>query len=225
MKQRTTLLILICCVMLLAASKIAAQTVIPDTAELRKARVHELEQNQANSPAELRELAMIHAVMAGLDNPTLEAATNAVKILEKAEKANPKDFELMSAHGSVLTMMARFQKKTAQQLRYTKKGFRKMDRALKKDPDNIGALLQRANNSLKTPVFLKRTHYAKRDFQRVLELVGDRKGPGFKAMILYQLGDACELMKEDDNAQQQWQKASQLNAGYWSEQALAKLNQ
>ncbi len=225
MKPLSLFLLSLIWLMLFSVSAVNAQTVIPDTLEQRKSRVQDLEQQSDldAQPAKLRELAMIHAVIAGLDEPTPEATVRAVKILERAEKTNPKDYELMAAHGSVLTMMARFQKKTSQQLRYTKKGFRKMDRALKKDPDNIGALLQRANNSLHMPVFLKRTHYARRDFKHILKLVDDKKDSNFKAMVMFQLGLAYELMDDGEAAKKQWQTAGQLKAGFWSDKALSKL--
>lgn len=201
-----------------------AQTAIPDTAVERKARAVFLEQSLAREdhPEKLRELAMISAVIAGVDDPTAKATARAETILARATQANPGDSELTAAHGSVLTMMAQFQDQTSQQLRYVKKGFRMMDRALKKDPDNIGALLQRANNSLHMPLFLKRTHYAKRDFERLLDLAGN-KGPGFRAMILYQLGQAHQLLKDPASANKYWLEAASLKAGYWSQQAAANM--
>lgn len=226
MKSLSKCILSLVWMMLAAVSAASAQTAIPDTAEQRKARAIALEQQSDldNQPAKLRELAMIHAVVAGLDETTPEATKRAVVFLEKAEKANPKDYELMAAYGSVLTMLAKFQKSTAQQFRYTKKGFRRMDRAIKKDPDNIGALLQRANNSLNVPVFLKRAHYARKDLEHVLKLVGDKKGKRFKAMILYQLGLAYELMNENEAAKEHWRTAVGLKAGIWSDKAFSKLN-
>lgn len=226
MKQILKFVLVLFMVVAAVTALVKAQTVIPNTVEERLSRAQQLmqDENLDSQPAKLRELAMIHSVIAGLDNPTLAATENAVALLKKAEKTNPGDYELMAAHGSVLTMMARYQKKTAQQLRYTKKGFRKMDRALKRDPDNIGALLQRANNSLNMPVFLKRAHYARRDFEHILELVGDKMGPGFKAMILFQLGQAHQLMKKNSKAEACWKMAVEMKAGYWSEKAGNALN-
>ncbi len=214
-------------VLLFCSTLAAAQTKIPYSPQQRQQRGEELESqlNVTESSAARRELAMIYAVIAGMDDPQKETTKKAQSYLEQATKSLPKDYELMAAYGSVLTMLARFETKTAKQLHYVKMGFRKMDRAIKKDPKNIGALLQRANNSLGLPVFLKRTHFAKKDFQQVLNLVGDSNGPAFKAMILFNLGLACDLLKDSKQAQTYWNQSAEMKAPFWSEKALAKLNQ
>ncbi len=207
------------------AITVFAQTDIPNSAKDRLARVADLEKtfDTSKSPEILREMGMIYSVIAGTDNSEKEIVHKAEKILEKATKANPKDYELMAAHGSVLTMMAQFETKTSKKLRYVKRGTRKLDRALKKDPDNIGALLQRGGNSLGLPTFLMRTHFAKKDYLHVLELVDDKRGPAFKAMVLFNLGRTHELLKEPKKAKEYWQKAKGLNAPPWSKKAAEKL--
>ncbi|MBU2510055.1 hypothetical protein KJ966_01915 [bacterium] len=206
-------------------SFLSAQTKIPDSAALRKKRasVLEMELKEEHDPLKLKELAMIYSVIAGFDDQEKTTAVKAEKIVQEAVSIYPKDYELMAVHGSLLTMMARYETETARQLHFTKKGFRKMDRAIKQDPDNIGALLQRGNNSMSVPLFLKRTHYAKKDFQHLLELVGDRKGPSFKAMVLFNLGRAHELLQESSQAKACWKEAKSMNAPYWSTQANEKL--
>ncbi|MBU3914057.1 tetratricopeptide repeat protein [bacterium] len=212
-------------VFVFAAISVFAQTSIPDSPEGRIAKVKELEKSikTSKSPEILRELGMIYSVIAGTDNVEKETVHKAEKTLDKATQANPQDYELMAAHGSVLTMMAKFEIETSKQLRFVKSGTRKLDRALKKDPDNIGALLQRGGNSLGLPVFLKRTHFAKKDYQHVLDLVGDKQGPDFKAMVLFNLGRTHELLEEPEKAKEYWQKAKELNAPYWSKKAADKL--
>ena len=209
---------------ILSTFPVAAQTNIPWTVEGRKQRVVELRQQYKTSPTPdtLRVLAMVESVVAA-DNMTRVSVENANKVLERASKAFPSDYELMAARGSVLTMLANFETLTAKQLRYVKKGTRLMDRALKKDPDNIGARLQRGNNSLNLPPFLSRAHYAKRDFQYLLKKVGDQKGAEFKAMALFKLGLAHHLMKEPKQAKQFWNQAVTLNTAVWSNEAKQQL--
>lgn len=206
-------------------STASAMIHIPDTPQERIKRVRQLEAKYKGDyqGETLKEIAMIYAIIAGTDDSSEETIHEADKLLAKACKRFPKDYELMATHGSVITMLANFQSNPAKQLHFVKKGTRKMDRALKRDPDNIGALLQRANNSLHMPPFMKRTHYAKRDFQHVLKLVGDRRGNSFKAMILFNLGQALEMMKEHDDAKKQWEQAAALKTPYWSKLASDKL--
>lgn len=202
-----------------------AQTVIPDTAELRKQKIAELEAiiKTNDSTENWRQLAMVYAVVAGLDEPSAEMTKKADLVLNKATQNLPKDMELMAAHGSILTMYARFETETSKQLHFLKKGLRKMDRAIKKDPENIGALLQRGNNSLVLPPFLKRAHFARKDFQLILNLVGNSRGPVFRAMVQYNLGNAHALLNETKQAQSNWRAAKDLNVAVWSEKAANKL--
>jgi len=220
------LFMIITLVSYLVSTSVFAQTPIPDTATERENRVRLLEAAlDSNSNAgQQRELAMIYAVIAGLDSFKQETVNKADKYLAAATKSNPKDYELMATHGSVLAMKAAFAKSSMRQMMYVKKGARKMDRAIKKDPDNIGARLQRGNNSLGLPLFLKRTHFALKDFKHILDQVGDRKGRDFKAMILFNLGQSHSLMKQQKRAVDFWNQAKLLNTNYWSKKAADKLN-
>ena len=216
----------LCLLGCLIGSPVSAQTSIPDTLVERASRAKVLERSlkiQSN-PAQLRELAMIYAVIAGLDDFKKETVEKAEQYLATAVKENPGDFELMATHGSVLAMKAAFEKSNIRQMMYIKKGNRKMDRAIKKDPDNIGALLQRANNSLGLPVFLKRAHFALKDFKHILDLVGDRKGPEFKAMVLFNLGRAHAMLKQQRMAVKYWKQAKLLGTAHWSKKAAERLN-
>ncbi len=218
--------IILSLVAFLMNASVFAQTAIPDTSEARLARAKGLEKSlEMNSqPGQLRELAMIYAVIAGLDDFKKETVEKAEQYLKPAVKENPGDYELMATHGSVIAMKAAFEKSSIRQMMFVKKGTRKMDRAVKKDPDNVGALLQRGNNSLGMPVFLKRTHIAQKDFQHILELVGDEKGPEFKAMILFNLGQAHSMLKQQKLAMKYWKQSKILGTTHWSELAAEKLN-
>ncbi|NQU64836.1 MAG: hypothetical protein HQ517_11235 [SAR324 cluster bacterium] len=210
----------------LIGSLALAQTSIPNTPQERETRSRALEKSLEikTNPAQLRELAMIYAVIAGLDDFKKETVEKAERYLNPAVKENPGDYELMATHGSVLAMKAAFEKSSTRQMMYVKKGTRKMDRALKKDPDNIGALLQRGNNSLGLPIFLKRTHFAQKDFKHILDLVGDQKGSEFKAMVLFNLGRAHAMLKQQKMATNYWMQAKLLGTKQWSIMAAEKLN-
>lgn len=226
MKQ-TGLVIIYTMASLLLSANLIAQTAIPGTAgeRLQKAMVLEKTLETEQNPRALRELAMIYAVIAGLDDPEKATTLKAEGLLKKASIRMPGDYELMAAHGSVLTMLARYEKSSARQLHFVKKGFRKMDRAIRKDPDNIGALMQRANNSLAMPPFLKRVHFAQKDFQRVLALTDDKHDKTFKAMVLFKLGQAHKRLNQQNKARASWQQSSLLKAPCWSDQAARELDE
>ena len=216
---------------LLASVTVCQATVqypIPNSTEERAALATKLEQEwqKTNDGQSLTHLAIVYSAIAGLDDGSQETVRKAEKFLSEATGLFPKNYELMAAHGSTLTMLAQFETKTANQLKYVKKGARKMDRAAKKAPRNISVLLQRANNSLALPPFLNRTHYALRDFQAVLDIVGDKRGADFKAMLLYKLGQAYKIEEKPDMAKKYWQQVASLkNAPAWSAKAKESLEE
>ena len=223
--MKIKILILLIILISTVVINLSAQIQIPDSAEERATLAIELEQkwqqNQDNQT--LVRLAILYSAIAGLDSEEKETVQRAEKYLSKACKIFPKDYELMASHGSVLTMFAKFETKTGKQLKYVKLGTRKMDRAAKKDPHNIGVLIQRANNSLQLPAFLNRAHYAQKDFKTVLEIVGGKNGPGFKAMVLYHLGEAYKITENEEETKKYWQQVVQLNAPRWSAKAKKAL--
>jgi tetratricopeptide (TPR) repeat protein len=224
MKLQTILFLIAILVM---NTNLFAQDHMPNTPEARWSLAMHLEKEleEKKEPKKEIELAILFGVIAGTDKNDQETTIKAEKLLSKASKANPKNYTLMATHGSVLTMLARYEKNQGKQLRYVKLGTRKLDRAVKRDPDNIGVLQQRANNSLNLPPFLNRTHFAEKDFQKILTLIGDKRGPEFKAMIQFNLGRTYEINQNSNKAKEYWQKAVNLNVPYWSEKAQKQLNQ
>ena len=202
----------------------AAPYQYPDSPEERAAVALELERKweQTKEEKTLAHLAIIYSVIVGLDDRKQETVHKAEEYLNRAGNAFPKDYTLMAAHGSVLTMMAQFETKTANKLKFVKQGTRKLDRAVRKAPDNIEVLMQRGHNSLALPAFLNRAHFAQKDFQAVLKTVGDEKGPQFKAMLLYKLGKAYQITEDFDKAATYWKQAVQLDAPKWSAKASCR---
>jgi tetratricopeptide (TPR) repeat protein len=201
---------------------------VPSTAVERKKMAEKLETEyqQKKDSKLIAQLAILYTVIAGLDEHEKPVVEKAIKLLAEARKANSSNYELMAAHGSVITMMASFSgQSSAKALRAAKKGFRLMDRALKNAPDDVGALLQRGNNSLKVPPFLRRLRYAERDFKKILELMKIEEIKPVKALALFMLGEVANKRKDPATAKSYWQQAAAMNVPGWSDKANRKLKQ
>jgi len=92
------------------------------------------------------------------------------KYLKKAAKLDPKDHETKAWLGSTITMKAPFVDDPGKKTLYVKMGSRKMDTAIRKQPDNLRIRLIRGFNSIEIPAFLKRTRFAVEDFNHYLTL-------------------------------------------------------
>jgi hypothetical protein len=85
------------------------------------------------------------------------------------DKATLGEAELMSTLGALYTRKAAFHTDSAQQAGiYSGKGFRYMDRAVTKYPDNITARLNRGMTSAKVPEFMNKSSVARDDLRYVL---------------------------------------------------------
>ena len=98
-------------------------------------------------------------------------APKAVEILTKALEANKKDYETMCFLGSVTTMMAKRTWNPMKKMSYVNKGAALMDKAIRKDPDNVSVRMTRAYNSKNLPSFLNRGHLAVEDFEYLADLI------------------------------------------------------
>jgi len=98
-------------------------------------------------------------------------APKAVELLTKALEANKKDYETMCYLGSATTMMAKRTWNPMKKMAYVNKGAGLMDKAIRKDPDNISVRVTRANNSKNLPSFLNRGHLAVEDFEYLAHLI------------------------------------------------------
>jgi gas vesicle protein len=98
-------------------------------------------------------------------------APKAVEILTKAFEANRKDYETMCYLGSATTMMANCTWNPMKKMAYVNKGAGLMDKAIRKDPDNISVRMTRAYNSKSLPSFLNRGHLAVEDFEYLADLI------------------------------------------------------
>ena len=98
-------------------------------------------------------------------------APKAVEALAKAFEANKKDYETMCYLGSATTMMAKRTWNPMKKMSYVNKGAALMDKAIRKDPDNVSVRMTRAYNSKNLPSFLNRGHLAVEDFEYLADLI------------------------------------------------------
>jgi cytochrome c-type biogenesis protein CcmH/NrfG len=108
-------------------------------------------------------------------------APKAVEFLTRAHEINKKDYEILCYLGSATTMMARTTENSIKKMFYVNKGTGFMDKAVRRDPDNVSVRLTRAFNSKSLPSFLARRHIAFEDFEYLAGLM--EKNPDFSQPI------------------------------------------
>lgn len=119
-------------------------------------------------------------------------APKAIELLTKALKANKKDYETMCYLGSATTMMAKRTWNPMKKMSCVNKGAALMDKAIRKDPDNVSVRMTRAYNSKNLPSFLNRGHLAVEDFEYLAGLI--EKTPEAYASIKKDVyTNLCEL--------------------------------
>ena len=135
-------------------------------------------------------------------------APKAVEVLTKAFEANKKDYETMCYLGSATTIMAQTTWNPMKKMSYVNKGAALMDKAIRKDPDNVSVRMTRAYNSKNLPSFLSRGHLAVEDFEYLADLI--EKNPDAYASIKKVVyANLCELYgKAGDQAKAE--KSKQL---------------
>ena len=122
-------------------------------------------------------------------------APKAVETLTKALEANKKDYQTMCYLGSATTMMAKNTWNPMKKMGYVNKGAGLMDKAIRKDPDNISVRMTRAYNSKNLPSFLNRGHLAVEDFEYLADLI--EKNPETYASIKKDVyTNLCELYRK-----------------------------
>ena len=103
-------------------------------------------------------------------------ATKAVDFLTRAHERERKDYETMCYLGSATTMMAQTTWNPIKKMYYVNIGTGHMDKAVRKNPDNISVRMTRAFNSKNLPSFLGRRDIALEDFDYLAGLID--KNPG-----------------------------------------------
>jgi len=117
----------------------------------------------------LKALGIVYHIKARKD--AKEYAPRAVEFLSGAYEINRKDYETMCYLGSATTMMAKTTWNPIRKMSYVNKGTGLMDKAVKRDPDNVSVRMTRASNSKSLPSFLNRGDIALEDFEYLAGLI------------------------------------------------------
>lgn len=137
-----------------------------------------LEQNPSDFEA-LKALGIAYHIKARKD--AKKFAPRAVKYLTRAYEINKKDYEIVCYLGSATTMMAKTTWNPIKKMSYVNKGTGLMDKAVRRDPDNVSIRMTRAGNSKSLPSFLNRGEIAFEDFEYLADLI--EKNPESYALI------------------------------------------
>lgn len=177
---------------------------------------------EQRSEEQWRQLSLVSVALAtSADAPPLEQTALTI---EQARHALPDDALLMAIEGSLYCIQAGSSKIDGMQaMALVNRGFRQLDRAVLKEPDNIGPRLQRAITASRTPAFLGKGALARQDYRWLIETIpATEETQSLRAMVFYQLGD---VVASDDPAQATslWQRAAALSGGEWSERAKKHL--
>ena len=135
-------------------------------------------------------------------NDTKHYAPLAVEILTQAYEKNEKDNETLCYLGSATTMMAKTTWNPVKKMSYVNKGAAFMDKAVRRDPDNVSVRMTRGKNSIRLPSFLGRGGYALEDFEHLALLIEQRLdlSPSFKKDVYINLAQLYEKAKESGKA-------------------------
>ena len=135
-------------------------------------KISEFQERLDKNPADyemVKAIGIAFHVKAGKD--AKKYAPKAVEFLTRAHEINKKDCETMCYLGSATTMMARTTWNPVKKMSYVNKGTGFMDKAVRRDPDNVSVRLTRAFNSKSLPSFLERGHIALEDFEYLAGLI------------------------------------------------------
>ena len=108
-------------------------------------------------------------------------ARRAVEWLSKAHEIDKSDNETLCYLGSANTLMANTTWNPMRKLSYANRGIALMDKAVRRDPDNVSVRMTRAINSRRLPSFLRRGNVALEDFEYLAGLIA--KNPDFPRSI------------------------------------------
>lgn len=115
------------------------------------------------------------------------------------DKAQLHEAELMSSLGSLYARKAAFYGSSAQQAgSFSAKGFRYLDKAVSKYPQNVTARLNRGIVSVKVPEFMNKAAIARTDLEFVLQSAEFAKlNPGLQQSIKAMLADVTARLAKD----------------------------
>lgn len=135
------------------------------------AQITQLQQHLDKNPSDyeaLRNLGIAYHDVALKDSKAY--AKKAVQNLEKAHLKKMDDNVVLCYLGSAYTLLAKDASDSMDRMSYVNKGVDYMDKAVRKDPENIPLRMIRANNSKSLPRFLNRRPIAYEDFEVLASL-------------------------------------------------------
>jgi len=139
-------------------------------------------------------------------------ASRAVDMLTRAREINKKDYETLCYLGSATTMMAKTTSNPIKKMSNANKGIALMDKAVKRDPENITVRMTRGYNSMGLPGFLKRGGIAVEDFEHLAEMI--EKDPvsfsSIKKEVYSTLAELYTKNGEEDKAEKYMKLAEGL---------------
>jgi tetratricopeptide (TPR) repeat protein len=126
-----------------------------------------LEQDPGNLDLLLQASRYYHRQAMQGDEQALDRADLSVKRLLQVDKVH---VEALSIAGSLLTIRARWSGSLVKRIWYSIRAARKLDKAVKLDPENISARTIRAFTALVLPGFLRRLRTAIDDFEYLIRM-------------------------------------------------------
>lgn len=136
------------------------------------------------------------------------AVKQALSLLEKLRRSDPKDPLAAAYHGGIKILVARDESKAMSKLRWSKAGLALLDQAVKDAPNDGMVRLLRGRSSYKLPEkYFGRTKTAIEDFVFLIERLRQGQYPLLakeKEMLQYELGDAYRRIGRYADATAAW---------------------
>lgn len=137
------------------------------------------------------------------------ASEDAVKYLKRASSMSPADAELLAYLGSSHAMLARDSSLTVNKISNTNKGLALLDRAVRREPDNLTIRIIRGSVAYELPPMFSREKTAQDDYLFVLKAArtGARVTPERLSETYFKLGQLAAKRKQMDVADKFYAKA------------------
>lgn len=159
----------------------------------------------------MRKLGIIYHFQANeSEKIDVEMIKKSYKTLKKVYRKDKNNVYTLGYYGSITTMMALTTDDGMRKSRYVKTGIRKMDKAIRMEPDNIDIRLLRGFSSVNLPKFFQRARYTIEDLEYVIKKQSELS-PEFKAKLYFNIGLAHEIMDNVELARKNWKKAVQVS--------------
>jgi tetratricopeptide (TPR) repeat protein len=171
----------------------------PENMDLKalQAQATQLQQNLDKNPSDydvLLGLGVVYHALALKDSKAY--AKTAVQHLERVHEKKLDDATALCYLGSAYSLLSKDASDTSTRSDYSNKGFAYMDKAVRKDPDNITVRMTRGGNARNLPRFLNRRSIAYEDFEHVIGLL--EKNPKASASLKATVYNALAALYKED---------------------------